>query len=192
MANPVRGRDADWRNPWPVQGVREGDAAPSAGTTALHEDGYPVAFDVESLEADRDEYQDHLNNTAAVRMFNELRIAYVAARYAPDWPRFVRRAGLTIVVRELHVAYESEGWMHEHYVGATRVAQRRGKAVVLEQRLVEASTARALARAWILQLLVGADGVAVWPGWYFDLVAEVQGAPVSERPPTRSPWGPPS
>ncbi|HEV2309619.1 MAG TPA: thioesterase family protein [Acidimicrobiia bacterium] len=192
MASPARGRDADWRNPWPVQGVREGDAAPSAGATALHEDGYPVVFDVESLEADRDEYQDHLNNTAAVRMFNELRIAYVAARYAPAWPRFVRRAGLTIVVRELHVAYESEGWMHERYVGATRVAQRRGRAVVLEQRLVEASTARALARAWILQLLVGAAGVADWPGWYFDLVAEVQGAPVPERPPTRPPWGPPS
>ena len=192
MASPARGRDADWRNPWPVQGVREGDAAASPGTAALHEDGYPVAFDVESLDADRDEYQDHLNNTAAVRMFNELRIAYVAARYAPDWPRFVRRASLTIVVRELHVAYESEGWMHEQYVGATRGAQRRGKAVVLEQRLVEASTARPLARAWILQLLVGADGVADWPDWYFDLVADVQGAPVPNVPPTRPTWGPPA
>ncbi len=189
--NPVRGGDADWLNPWPVQGVREGDAAPSAGTTALHEDGYPVVFDVEALDADRDEFQDHLNNMAAMRMFNELRIAYVAARYAPDWPRFVRRGALAVVVRELHVAYESEGWMHEGYVGATRVAQRRGKAVVLEQRLVEASTARPLARAWILQLVVGADGVTDWPDWYFEMVAEVQGAPVPDVPATRAPWGPP-
>ena len=120
-----------------------------------------------------------------------IRTAYIAARYAPDWPRFVRREGLAIVVRELHVAYESEGWMHERYVGATRVAQRRGKAVVLEQRLVEASTARPLARAWILQLLVGADGVTDWPDWYFDLVAEVQGAPVPAVAATRTPWGPP-
>ena len=191
MASLARGRDADWRNPWPVQGVRQGDAAPSAGATALHEDGYPVVFDVEALDADRDEFQDHLNNIAAVRMFNELRTAYVAARYAPDWPRYVRRGGLTVAVRELHIAYESEGWMHERYVGATRVAQRRGKAVVLEQRLVEASTARPLARAWILQLLVGADGVTDWPDWYFDLVAEVQGAPVPAVAATRTPWGPP-
>jgi len=192
VATPIRGQDADWQNPWPVRGVRQGDASDSPGTSALHDDGYPVVFDVETLEDDRDEYQDHLNNTAAVRIFNELRIAYVAARYAPDWPRYVRRAGLTVVVRELHVAYESEGWMHEGYVGATRVAQRRGRAVVLEQRLVEAAGARPLARAWILQLLVGADGVADWPDWYFDLVAEVQGAPVPDVPVTRPPWGPPS
>ena len=192
MAGPVRGRGADWRNPWPVRGVHRGDAAASPGTHALHTDGYPVLFDVEALDTDRDEYQDHLNNAAAVRMFNELRTAYIAARYAPDWPRFVRREGLAIVVRELHVAYESEGWMHERYVGATRVAQRRGKAVVLEQRLVEASTARPLARSWILQLLVGADGVIDWPAWYLDLVAEVQGSPVLEVPATRPPWGPPT
>jgi acyl-CoA thioesterase FadM len=192
VATPIRGQDADWRNPWPVRGVRQGDASDSPGTSALHDDGYPVVFDVETLEDDRDEYQDHLNNTAAVRIFNELRIAYIAARYAPDWPRYVRRAGLTVVVRELHVAYESEGWMHEAYVGATRVAQRRGRAVVLEQRLVEAANARPLARAWILQLLVGADGVADWPDWYFDLVGEVQGAPVPDVPATRPPWGPPT
>jgi len=192
MASPARGRDADWRNPWPVRGVRRGDAAPSAGAAALHADGFPVAFDVDVLDDDRDEYQDHLNNTAAVRMFNELRIAYVAARLAPRWPKYVRGAGLTIAVRELHVLYESEGWLHEGYVGATRVAQRRGRAVVVEQRLVEAATARPLARAWVLQLLLGGDGVLDWPDWFFDLVAEVQGAPVPVVPATRPPWGPPT
>lgn len=192
MATPTRGQDADWRDPWPVRGVRQGDAADSAGTTALRDDGYPVVFDVVTLPEDRDEYQDHLNNTAAVRMFNELRTAYIAARFAPDWVRHVRRTGLTVVVRELHVAYDSEGWMHERYVGATRVAQRRGLALVLEQRLVEAIGARSLARAWILQLLVGAEGVTAFPDWYLDMVAEVQGAPVPDVPATRPPWGPPS
>jgi acyl-CoA thioesterase FadM len=193
VATPARGRDADWRNPWPVQGVRRGDPEPSPGVTTLHVDGFAVAFDVEPLEADRDEYQDHLNNTAVVRMFNELRIAYVAARFAPRWPRYVRREGLTVVVRELHVLYESEGWMQERYVGATRVAQRRDKAAVVEQRLVEAVTARPLARAWVLQLLVGADGrVTDWPDFFWDVVMDVQGAPVHTVPdPTRPRWGPP-
>ena len=192
MASPAHGRDADWRNPWPVRGVRRGDAAPSEGSATLHADGFAVAFDVEVLDDDRDEYQDHLNNTAAVRMFNELRIAYVAARLAPRWPKYVRAEGLTIAVRELHVLYESEGWLHESYVGATRVAQRRGRAVMVEQRLVEQATARPLARAWVLQLLVGGDGVRDWPDWFFDLVAEVQGAPVPVVPDTRPPWGPPT
>jgi acyl-CoA thioesterase FadM len=193
MAAPTRGGDADWRNPWPVQGVRQGEPEPSPGVRALSADGFAATFDVDPLDTDRDEYQDHLNNTAVVRMFNELRIAYVAARFAPRWPRHVRRAGLTVAVRELHVLYESEGWMHERYVGATRVAQRRGKAAVLEQRLVEASAARPLARAWALQLLVGDDGHVIdWPAFFWEMVRDVQGAPVQPvADPTRPPWGPP-
>jgi acyl-CoA thioesterase FadM len=190
----ARGRDADWRNPWPVNGVRPGEPEPSAGVAALRADGFTVVFDVDPVDADRDEYQDHLNNTAAARMFNELRIAYVASRLAPRWPKFVRQEGIAVVVRELHVLYEREGWMHERYVGATRYAQHRGKAAVVEQRLVEATTAAPLARAWIVQLLVGSDGrVTAWPAWFWEMVHEVQGAAVAvvddaDRPP----WGPPA
>jgi acyl-CoA thioesterase FadM len=189
----ARGRDADWRDPWPVKGVRRGGAEPSAGATALADDGFAVCFDVETLDGDQDEYQDHLNNAAVTRMLNELRTAYIAARFAPDWPRYVRRQALTVAVRELHVLYESEGWMHERYVGATRVAQSRGKAAVVEQRLVEARTARPLARAWVLQLLVDADGrVTEWPSLFWDRVREVQGTPVvTIADPARPRWGPP-
>jgi acyl-CoA thioesterase FadM len=192
VATP-RGQDADWRDPWPVQGVRQGDAAPSAGATALTDDGYAACFDVETVEGDQDEYQDHLNNAAVTRMFNELRTAYIAARFAPDWPRYVRRQALTVVVRELHVLYESEGWMHERYVGATRYTQARGKAAIVEQRLVEADAGRPLARCWIVQLLVDADGrVTDWPSFFYDMVRDVQGAPlVTVADATRPPWGPP-
>ena len=84
---------------------------PRPARRRLHDDGFVVGFDIEPVDADRDQYQDHLNNTAAVRMFNELRIAYVAAHAdAPDWPSASCAApGSTVVVRELHVRYESEG-----------------------------------------------------------------------------------
>jgi acyl-CoA thioesterase FadM len=189
----ARGRHADWRNPWPVVGVRQGEPQPSAGVDALRADGFGTVFDVDPVDADRDEYQDHLNNTAAVRMFNELRVAYIAARFAPQWPKYLRAENLTVVVRELHALYESEGWMHERYVGATRVAERRGRAGIVEQRLVEAATARPLARAWIVQLLVGADGsVTDWPPWWWEMVTEVQGAPArTVEVVARPAWGPP-
>ena len=44
-----------------------------------HDTGFRVVFDVETVPEDGDRYQDHLNNGAPVRMFNELRMAYVAA-----------------------------------------------------------------------------------------------------------------
>ncbi len=61
----------------------------------------------------------------------------------------------------------------------------------MEQRLVEATTARPLARAWIVQLLVGADGVEAFPDWFWEAVAELEGAPVPEWDAPRTPWGPP-
>jgi len=187
-----RGVGADWQDPWPVVGVRRGAPAPSGGADALRAEGYRAVFDVETIEADRDTYQDHLNNTAAVRIFNELRVAYVASHLAPDWPRFLRRGALSVVVRELHVQYDSEGWMHERYVGAMRVALRRGKAALVEQHLVEATTGRSLARAWIVQLLVGGEGVVAWPDLYWDLAATVEGGPIpSDDDGARHPWGPP-
>jgi len=188
-----RGQNADWKNPWPPRGIVQGEPQPSAGVEALAADGYRVIFDVTPMPEDADEFQDHLNNSAAVRMFNELRMAYVAARLAPDWPRYVRRGNLAVVVRELHVQYDSEGWMHEGYVGGTRISQRRGKSGIHEQHLVEASTGRSLAQAWLVQLLVGADGrVIEWPDWYWEKIAEVEGTPALTNDVTRVAWGPPA
>ncbi len=192
-ARSERGRSADWRDPWPVVGVRRGDPEPSPGVAALRADGYRAVFDVDPVDADRDEYQDHLNNTAAVRMFNELRIAYVADRLAPDWPRYVRRNGLGVVVRELHVQYDSEGWMHERYAGATRYVQRRGKAAIVEQRLVEAATTRSFATASVVQLLVEFDGgVVEWPAFFWEMVAVVEEQPIpTVTGAPRAQWRPP-
>lgn len=98
------------------------------------------------------------------------------------------------MVRELHVQYDSEGWMHERYVGGSRVAQHRGKAGIMEQALVEAESARALAHAWVVQLLVGPDGkVTDWPDWYWPMIEAVEGRPIPTATiSARLPWGPPS
>lgn len=101
-----RGAAADWRNPWPPVGIRREPPLPSRGVDVLSAEGYAVMLDVDPVEEDRDAWQDHLRNTAVVRMFNELRIAYVASRLAPDWPRWVRRGGYAVVVREQHVRYD--------------------------------------------------------------------------------------
>jgi acyl-CoA thioesterase FadM len=186
-----RGQSADWSDPWPVKGITREEPEPSPGVDALRAEGFRMVFDVEPIDADRDEHQDHLSNIGAVRMFNDLRVAYVASRLAPDWPRFVRRGGRTVVVRELHVQYESEGWMDDRFVGGVRWAARRGKSALVEQRLVEATSARPLARAWVVQLFVTPDGVAAFPDWLWEMIAEVEGAPVHEIEGERAPWGPP-
>ena len=186
-----RGSTADWSDPWPVVGVHQGEPRPSPGVDALRAEQFRVVFDVDSIPSDADAYQDHLNNHAAVRMFNELRIAYVASELAPDWPRFIRRSNSTVVVRELHVEYQSEGWMYERFVGATRWAARRGKAGLVEQRLVEATTGRSLARAWVVQLFVGPAGVEAFPEWLWERIGEVEGGPIPVLEATRRDWGRP-
>ncbi len=179
----------DWTNEWPVVGVARGGAAPSPGADSLRAEGFRVVFDIDSIPSDADAYQDHLNNHAAVRMFNELRIAYVASELAPDWPRYIRRSGSTVVVRELHVEYQSEGRIHERFVGATRWDARRGKSGLVEQRLVEATTGRPIARAWVVQLFVTPDGVDAFPEWLWERIGEVEGGPITELPDERRPWG---
>jgi len=77
-------------------------------------------------------------------------------------------------------------------VGALRYIRREGKAAVLEQRLVEASTGRPVARAWVVQLLVQAGTVVDWPDLYFSRVAAIEGREIPRGP--RRPaadWGPP-
>lgn len=184
--------EPDWRDPWPVRGVGRGEPMPSVGADALRADGYRYVADVEAIEGDHDAWQRHLNNTAPTRMFNELRVAYVAANLAPDWPRHVRRGGLAVVVRELHVLYETEATVDEGFVGGTRVVRRQGKAGFMEQRLVEATAARPVARAWLVQLVVRDGAAAEWPPWYWEMVGRVEGHVISELAPApRAAWGPP-
>ena len=161
------------------------------GAAALAADGYRFVVPVELVPSDFDA-QGHLNNASTVRLFNEVRIAYVRGEVGAEWVETLRSDRLVVAAREVHVLYESEGLPDEAFVGAMRYLRREGKASVLEQRLVEARTGRAVARAWVVQLLVQDGKVVDWPDAYFERVAAIEGReiPVGPRRSSRA-WGPP-
>ena len=163
------------------------------GARALEADGYRVFDAVDTHESDFDA-QRHLNNAATVRLFNDLRVAYVHGRVGAWWSELIRCDNLVIAAREVHVLYESEGRPDEQFVGGMKYVGREGKAAVLEQRLVEAASGRPIARAWVVQLLVQAGRVIDWPDRYFQRVSEIEGRPIPARPRAepRRPWGPPA
>ncbi len=164
------------------------DAAP--GERVLDADGYRFVTPVETVVSDFDA-QGHLNNAATVRLFNDMRIAYVHGRIGPWWPEQIRENGYVIAARELHVLYESEGLPGERFVGAMKYVGRDGKAAILEQRIVEAGAGRPIARAWVVQLLLQNGTVVDWPAHYFELVADIEGRELPARPrSTPESWGP--
>ncbi len=157
----------------------------------LAADDYRVVAPVETRPDDFDA-QGHLNNASTVRLFNDMRIGYVHGRIGSWWPDAIRASEFVIAAREVHVLYESEGMPGEAFVGGMKYVRREGKAAVLEQRIVEATAGRAIARAWVVQLLVQRGVVVEWPTRYFGRVAEIEGRVIPARPrPAPRPWGPP-
>ena len=166
-----------------------GVTASAPGASALHDDGYRFVVPVEPKPGDFDA-QGHLNNAAIVRIFNDIRIAYIYANLGDRWRDFLRAEGIVVVAREVHVLYESEGLPADEYVGAMRYLRREGRGAIIEQRLLAAQSARGVARAWVSQLLVRDGSVADWPDFYFDLVTAVEGREIEQRPSMRRTWGP--
>jgi len=167
-------------------------ARPETGAEALAADGYRVVAPVVPQPDDFDA-QGHLNNAATVRLFNDMRVGYVHGQVGAWWPDEIRANQLVIAAREVHVLYESEGRPGEDFVGGMRYLEHVGKSAVLEQRLVEATAGRPIARAWVVQLLVQRGQVIDWPTRYFDRVAEIEGRAIPVRPrPAQLPWGPPT
>jgi len=163
----------------------------SVGARVLVADGYRAVAPIATGAADFDT-QGHLNNAATVRLFNDMRVAYVHGRIGAWWPEAIQASNYVIAAREVHVLYESEGMPGEQFVGGMRYVGREGKSAVLEQRIVEAAAGRAIARAWVVQLLVQHGAVVEWPARYFERVAEIEGHELPVRPrSTPTPWGPP-
>ena len=160
------------------------------GERVLRDDGYRFVVPVVPIEGDFDA-QGHLNNAATVRLFNDLRIAYVQGEVGFEWVELLRRDTIVVAAKEVHVLYESEGFPGESFVGAMRYVRREGKASILEERIVEATTGRPVARAWVVQLLVQDGAVIDWPDIYFARVAEIDGREIPREPRRHTPWGPP-
>ena len=161
------------------------------GERVLRDDGYRFVVPVVPIESDFDA-QGHLNNAATVRLFNDLRIAYVQGEVGFEWVELLRRDTIVVAAKEVHVLYESEGFPGESFVGAMRYVRREGKASILEERIVEATTARPVARAWVVQLLVQDGAVIDWPDIYFARVAEIDGRETPRELRRHTPWGPPA
>ncbi len=161
------------------------------GERVLRDDGYRFVVPIATVPDDFDQ-QGHLNNAATVRLFNDLRVAYVRGEVGFEWVETLQRDALVVAARELHVLYESEGLPGESFVGGMRYVRREGKASVLEERLVEATTGRPVARAWVVQLLVRNGSVVDWPDLYFARVADIEGREIPVEPRRHTPWGPPS
>ena len=105
----------------------------TAGAAALSAEGYRFVVPVEPEAGDFDA-QGHLNNASTVRLFNDLRMAYVRDEVGEVWIEMLQRDRLVVAARELHVLYESEGRPGEEFVGALRYVRREGKAAVCKWR----------------------------------------------------------
>lgn len=144
------------------------------------------------LTAEHIDQQGHLNNAAVARILNDLRVAYIYAGPGDRWRAHIRAEALTVVVRELHIAYDREATIDDELAGCVRVSARQGKAKIIEQRIVDAARDLVVARAWAVQLLVRNGVVIEFPDFYWDAVAVAEGRVIPREP--RVPeiaWGPP-
>ena len=150
----------------------------------------PVALHAEHIDG-----QGHLNNAAVARILNDLRIAYIGAGPGPAWGEYLRAPGYrrTVVVRELHVAYDREATIDDELLGCVRVSARRGKAKIIEQRIVDAQADAVVARAWVVQLFVEDGAVRAFPDFYWDAIAAAEGRVIPPEPRRAPvPFGPPA
>jgi len=69
------------------------------GAAALAADGYRFVVPVESENGDFDA-QGHLNNASTVRLFNDVRIAYVRGEVGEEWAEILRADRLVVAARE--------------------------------------------------------------------------------------------
>ena len=154
-------------------------------------EGYRFVIPVVLTDADIDS-QDHVNNAAVARIFNDLRMAYVDNGPGAPWRAYIDAQDLTVAVRELHISYDREAMIDDELVGCVRVVARRGKAKIVEQRLVDAARDLVVAKAWVVQLVVENGSVIEFPDFYWAAVAAVEGRviPPEPRSPTTA-WGPP-
>lgn len=171
-------------------GVNPTTRPPALTATEGYRYVVPVTLTPEHIDG-----QGHLNNAAVARIFNELRVAYIGAGPGPRWGEYLRGDGVrrTVVVRELHIAYDREATIEDRLVGCVRVSARRGKAKIVEQRLVDVARDLPVARAWAVQLFVEEGAVRDFPDFYWEAIHGAEGRRIPPEPRgPEVPWGPPA
>ncbi len=136
-------------------------SGPSTGVDALRAEGFRVLFDVELGARGRRPAPGSPQQRCAGPHVQ--RPAHGVRRRAPRARLAALRApvGRTVVVPRAARAVRHRGLAGRAVRrGDALGAPGAGKAGLVEQRLVEATTGRSLARAWVVQLLVGADGAS--------------------------------
>jgi len=170
--------------------VRDGSEDVTPGERALLDDGYRFCLAVDPPGSAFDG-QGHLNNAAVGQIFNDVRVAYMMTAH-PELGRSLGERHYVVAVREMHMLFESEAMPGERLVGGSRIEGRRGRAQITEQRIVEESTGRPVARAWLVHLILRDGRVVDWPDGYWERVAEIEGRPMPTLPRiTAVPFGPP-
>lgn len=162
----------------------------SLGERALRDDGYRFVISVDLPDSAFDG-QGHLNNAAVAQIFNDLRVAYMITAH-PELGARLGERGYVVAVREMHMLFESQGMPGERFVGGSRIEGRRGRAQITEQRIVEESGGRPVARAWLVHVLLHDGQVADWPDDYWEMLSQLEGRAMPELPRmTPTPFGPP-
>jgi acyl-CoA thioesterase FadM len=141
--------------------------------------------------AEHFDWQGHLNNTAAAKLLEDARRLYVVDGLGREYAQRLWDS-VTVVVRELHVSYETQGYPEERFRCGARTVSRTDKSYVVEQRLEEATTGRVVVQAWAVMLVAAKDAAraVASPDWFWTRVEEFEGQVMPARPRDRRPWGP--
>ena len=104
---------------------------------------------------------------------------------------FAPRA-LTVVVRELHIAYDREATIDDELVGCVRVSAASGQGEDRGATHRRRGRDLVVARAWAVQLFVQDGAVIEFPEFYWEAIAAAEGRviPLEPRVPETA-WGPP-
>ena len=140
---------------------------------------FPLAVDVATTPRHYDE-QGHLNNGAAVLLFNGLRRRYVQELLALHGGAGLVAAGEVVGVRELACRYESEARPGEDLRGGCRVLGRSRRSWLYDQLLVTGE--RIVARCRVIECVIR-DGAAVEvPAAFWRIVEAAEGRTMGPGP----------
>lgn len=157
---------------------------PVEGVTLLA--GYPVAMKVDPRPEHYDT-QGHLNNVAAIRIFQDIRVIYMRDRVGRRRLNLLPRE-YVIGVRELVTSYLTEARPGEQLYAGCRVLGRSRRSWCFDEVITTAD--RVVARLRLIECAISEGKAIEVPAALWAAVEAVEGRdlPVRELPVGRTPW----